>query len=288
MSILFVRRRNLGRGSVKGMSRCMKETGFLVDSYKGWLHNTNVSDGQRLVIRWGATPSIPVSYETLLNPAVAIHRVNNKKTFRLTLQSSGVSCPRTTTTLGDVGFVPFPMVVRPSHHSRGRNLWVVNNLQELVQVTEPLGDEWYASELINKKAEYRVYVVQGRAVTVAEKHPDDPTQVAWNVAQGGEFKVVRWGDWHLPSVRVAIEAMRVAKLDFGGVDVMVDHDGVPYVIEINSAPSLPFLSDGSVSYRQKCMAKAFMYIYDNGKDWIEPTDGEGWRDYIHPAIWSRE
>ena len=178
-----------------------------------------------------------------------------------------------------------PVVVRTATHSRGRNLWLVNTLEELVNVTSTLPD-WYASEYIKKVAEYRVYVVNGRVATVAEKTPDNPGAVAWNVAQGGRFDVVRWGSWPLEVCRVAIEGFRYSGLDFGGVDVMVDEGGRAYLIEINSAPSLPALSDGSVSYRQECMAKSFAYIYEKGNEWIEPSGYSNWRDVIHPAIWS--
>lgn len=181
------------------------------------------------------------------------------------------------------------MVLRPAKHAQGKNLWVVSSLDEAMSVVEskPLvfRDGWYASELIDKVAEYRVYVVSGRVATVAEKTPEDPSAVAWNVAQGGRFDVVRWGQWPMEAVRVALEAFKHSGLDFSGVDVMVDRDGRAYVIELNSAPSLPLLSSGDISYRQKCMAKCFKYIHDNGKEhFSEPEGYDHWSQVIHPAI----
>lgn len=144
---------------------------------------------------------------------------------------------------------------------------------------------WYASEYVRKVAEYRYYVVSGRIVSVAEKTPDNPHAVAWNVAQGGRFDVVRWGEWNMEGARVALEAFKHSGLDFSGVDVMIGPDGRAYVIELNSAPSLPLLSDGSISYRQKCMAKAFQYIMRNGKQHFpEPSRYDHYSDVIHPAI----
>ena len=107
----------------------------------------------------------------------------------------------------------------------------------------------------------------------------DPKALAWNVARGGRFDNVRWNDWPLKAVRVAIEAFNLSDLDFGGVDVMVDGDNNAYVIEINSAPSL------TSPYRQECMAKAFDYILENGKERI-PLIKErgGYTKFIHPAI----
>ena len=73
--------------------------------------------------------------------------------------------------------------------------------------------------------------------------------------------------------------MHYTVLDFGAVDVMVDADGRPYVLEINSAPSQ------TSPYRQECMAKAFDYIVRNGKEPI-PVIAErgGYKRFIHPAL----
>lgn len=129
-----------------------------------------------------------------------------------------------------------------------------------------------------------MYVMSGRVVTVAQKTPDNPDAVAWNVARGGRFDVVSWGNWPLEACRVALEAFKYSGLDFSGVDVMMDADGRAYVIELNSAPSLPLLSDGSISYRQKMMAKGFKYIQENGKDHFDTPSGYAhWSDVIHPA-----
>ena len=184
------------------------------------------------------------------------------------------------------------LVLRPARHAQGRNLFVVNSLDELLNVIHErprtFANGWYASKLIDKVAEYRVYVVSGRVATVARKTPDNPDAVAWNVAQGGRFDVVRWGEWPMQAVEVSLEAFKHSGLDFVGVDVMIDRDGRAYVIEINSAPSLPLLSSCETSYRKLCMAKCFKYIHDNGKQHFDSPEGfEHWSQVIHPAIQSQ-
>lgn len=286
MSILFVRRRNLGRGSIRGIKNVLESLSpnTRVDSWKSW-RTDQPSHPYGLIVRWGCTARVTsTTTNGFLNSTESIHNVNDKKGFRLLLQQQNQNLVPNTVTELPSSEITSSMVVRPDRHAQGRNLWVVNNLEELARVTEPL-ENWYASTLVEKAAEYRVYVVSGRVATVAEKTPADPSQVAWNVAQGGRFDVLRRGAWPLDVCRVAIEAFRHSGLDFGGVDIMVEKDtGIPYVLEINSAPSLPSLSDGSVSYRQTCMAKCFYYIYRNGKDWIEPAGYSNWRDVIHPSV----
>ena len=62
----------------------------------------------------------------------------------------------------------------------------------------------------------------------------------------------------------------------------MDEQGTPYVLEINSAPSLPY------PYRQSCVAKAFDWMLDNREFNLNPFTrqpaGDDWKNYIHPAI----
>ena len=127
-------------------------------------------------------------------------------------------------------------------------------------------------------AEYRVAVVQGRAAWVARKTPGNPEDVAWNVARGGRFDNVRWDEWPLKVVKIAIQAFNLTELDFGGVDVMVDREGECYVLEINSAPSL------TSPYRQRCMAKCFDYMVEHPERISVPEQRGGYRKFIHPAL----
>ena len=280
MTAVIFRRRRLGLTSCRGIVGAMEEraTYARADQPRRWPDDTS------LVIRWGCTARIPVECNRVLNSVDAIHFVNNKSAFRILLDEHGL-CPRTWVHEGEqildirAYYDRFPVVVRPNQHAQGRMLFVCNDADELSEAVRRCGPYWYASELIDKSAEYRVFVAQGRAVWVARKTPGNPGDVAWNVAQGGRFDNVRWGDWPLKVVKNAIEAFNLSGLDFGGVDVIVDADGNPYTIEINSAPSQ------TSPYRQGCVARVFDYIVRNGKGNIPLiTERGGWRKFIHPAL----
>lgn len=253
------------------------------------LNTFQLQDGD-LLVRWGCTTGTSAPMSQQVNKSRAIHQVGDKRGFAQLVHTSHPTLTPDTIVSGGNGYSDWqrPMVLRPATHAQGRNLFVINSMQELLNVVRQrpsvFSGGWYARELIDKVAEYRVYVVQGRVATVARKTPDNPAAVAWNVAQGGRFDVVNWGDWDMEVVRVAIESFNLTDLDFGGVDVMVDQSGRAYLIEINSAPSLPLLSDGRVSYRQKCMAKTFKWMHEHGLERMETQGHEGWRDVIHPAI----
>lgn len=272
MSSVILRRRKLGRTSCREI--CNRSLTGLTTVR----NDKPVPEGVDLVFRWGTTSNVPC--KDVVNTAAAIHEVNDKVGFRLKMDEAEV-CPATFLSPADceLSDCDYPYVVRPKVHSRGRHLYVANTLGELMDAFNKAGDGAYASPLIKKVKEYRVFVVQGRVVCVAEKTPGNPDDVAWNVAKGGRFDNVRWDEWPLKAIRVSVEAFNLSSLDFGGVDVMVDAEGEAYVLEINSAPSL------TSDYRQTCFAKAFDWIVNHGKKRIPLVEEKGgYLKFIHPAV----
>ena len=269
----IIRRRKLGMSSAKGIAQFSK-TGI------GWVRSDKPLSDDDLYIRWGCTANIPC--KNVLNTAAAIHQVNDKAGFRMVLDEHEL-CPKTWTDVGGLHPREFEwgIIFRPATHSRGRNIWLCHSRDEVERLSAVHRD-YYLSEYIDKVKEYRVCVVQGRAVWVAEKTPTDVNDLAWNVANGGRFDNVRWDDWPLKAVKKSIEAFNLSDLDFGGVDIMVDKDGECYVVEINSAPSL------TSPYRQECMAKAFDWIVLKGKKRMTlVAERGGYSKFIHPAVCER-
>lgn len=277
---IILRRRRLGRTSTNGIVSA-SEKGIRV--VRNWRARDRPAVAPSYVFRWGCTSYLdfPNEGSVVVNTADKIRWCNDKKESRLQLQAAGVPVPKTWPSeefeerieRGEFDDVAL-YVSRPGVHAQGQ------------QLSSGAADDiilWaggYVSEFIDKVAEYRVFVCQGRAVWVAQKTPADPDAIAWNVNQGGRFDNVRWGEWKLPIVKAALHAAQVSGIDFCGVDVMEDGEGNPYVLELNSAPSQ------TSPYRQNCVAKAFDYIIDNGKEHFPlPERFEGWRDVIHPAIW---
>lgn len=268
----IIRRRKLGMSSCKGIAQFSKK-GI------GWIRNDKPLPKDDLYIRWGCTSSVPT--KNVLNTAAAIHEVADKRGFRLKLDEHKL-CPPTWGHHVEVedGRFDYPLIVRRATHHQGRFMDKCDDWDQVKAACRKYGEgNYYISEFVDKVAEYRVAVVQGRAVWVAQKTPADPKALAWNVAQGGRFDNVRWDAWPLKAVKVAIEAFNLSSLDFGGVDVMVDKDGNCFVLEINSAPSL------TSPYRQECFAKAFDYIVEHGKERIPLVDEKGgYLKFIHPAL----
>lgn len=280
MTVVMLRRRKLGRTS------CREIAGFANNIAHVVRNDQPMPDGVSMVIRWGTTSNVGV--RSVVNTAEAIHCVGDKAGFRRVLMdewgnAGALGMPLCPETWFDLESIPqpdcFPLVVRPRVHAQGRHVYLVNNRQELIAAIDRCNEGWYASTYIPKVAEYRITFVQGRVSWVAKKTPGNPQDVAWNVARGGRFDNVRWDEWPLKAVRVSREAFLLSGLDFGAVDVMLDAEGNPYVLEINSAPSQ------TSPYRQECMAKCFDYLIVNGKQAINVSDQRGgWKKFIHPAL----
>lgn len=267
MSNYLLRKRGLGKTSCDGIAK-------FAETLKVGRSDRPLVDAE-MVFRWGCTSRIEEDVQ-IINPISAMRLVANKAEFRRILDGEGL-CPKTW--IEEAADVQFPAIVRPPTHAEGRDLWLVNTHEELQRATEQAGPGWYASVYIPKMAEYRVYAAQGRVIGVARKRPEDPAAIAWNAAQGGHFENVKWNAWPLRVVRVALEAFALAKLDFGGVDVIVDQAGVCYVLEINTAPSI------TSEYRQRSFAKTFDWIVRNGRAPIPLVEARGgYRKFIHPAM----
>jgi len=264
--LLIVRRRRLGHSTTAALSGLFTDMGITSVVWRAdrrfpeRLLNASTQDATGpTVLRWGCTASMPPSFTTqvgiTLNNARGIHRVCNKTGFLGTLKE--VMDDQT----GMLSVLTLPVmrnideqwrdstqkwVVRPARHAQGRNLQVVtqDNLYTALTRMNRLGGQSYARPLIQKKAEYRAYVLNGRVVNLARKTPSNPDDVAWNVAQGGRFDNVRWDDWPDAVVDLACRVHRHTGLTMSGIDVMVDEDDTAWFIEANAAPSLPLMKMG--------------------------------------------
>jgi len=276
---IILRRRKLGRTSVREIAR-LSTTGIVGVLNERDPFPNNPPD---FVFRWGCTATLPYREPAVINTAEAIHKVANKASFRKELSNAGlaVDCWLDVAEWVRAGS-PLPVIIRPTNHHQGRNLHLARTREDVLRTCsrDRMPNGYYISRVFDKTKEYRVFVVQGRAVCVARKTPGNPGDIAWNVAQGGRFDNVRWDDWDLGAVRRSIEAFNLSGLHFGGVDIMADDNRNYCVLEINSAPSL------TSPYRQECFAKAFDYIVTRNSDLRIPLSPEigGYTKFIHPAI----
>lgn len=199
-----------------------------------------------IVIRWGWYGSIQTDSNSIVyNKAEAIKAANDKGTCRIILAEKGVDVPKTLLS-NDIRRNPsalgFPIIARPSHHGRGKNLWVCNNEAD-VQTALRKGAAYF-SKIYPKTEEYRVHCALGKVIEVMRKPaPADKSQVAWNRAQNdAPFERVPWAEWKNYICKTALRACKALELDIAGVDIMVQKTdkNLPkaVVCEVNTAPTL--------------------------------------------------
>lgn len=270
---IILRRRKLGKTSCDAISQ-LSGIQVIRNDIEKWPGPSN------WLFRWGCTSQIKDDVLHTVNTADAIHAVNDKWATRFLLGINNIPIPNTWPNIDE--YVHFnekegPVIIRPLNHHQGKHIYLCKDLVEIDKTCKKLG-KYYISEYIEKDREFRIYVISGRVVCVAEKFVENKDQVAWNKALGGSFRNVKWKDWPVQACVDSIKACKVMGLDFGGVDVIMK-EGKHYILEINSAPSL------TSAYRQQCFATAFKAIIDTGQKQLpELGPVKTYKAVIHPAI----
>ncbi|BDA97014.1 hypothetical protein [Pseudomonas phage vB_PaS-HSN4] len=128
----------------------------------------------------------------------------------------------------------------------------------------------FTQGIVGRRTEFRIHVVRGRAIlsqvklrrNVEENTADDSQSIVRNVAGGWVYGVNDAKDRQgaAPAMSAAAEAIQVAGLDCGAVDIVCQHaTGRAFVLEINTAPGLDDGGSALEAYTQ-----AFTKIYEEG------------------------
>lgn len=225
-----------------------------------------------VLVRWGSRREGKADIE--INTATAVGLARDKKESRRQL---GTLSPSTWFRSADV---ILPAVVRPRRHHAGKRFFVCTTRQELDRAITRCGPGWYATKLIDKSAEYRVFILQGRVIRLSEKTAPDDGGVAWNVGVGATATGMARKNWPLNVIKVALKAAQRLSLDWTAVDVIVGTDGTAYVLEANTAPGL---ASGSRALEQ--IAWAFGWVAKNDAPNRLDIDGiTKWQDVLHPSL----
>lgn len=237
------------------------------------MRDTNIPRAARIegtVVRWGSRWNGQA--EKVVNSAEAVSTARDKRLSRAKL---GDLAPATWVRRADV---KLPCVIRPRRHHAASKFFTCRTPDAARSAIARCGIGWYASELVEKAREFRVFVFQGHIVAVSERFPADASQVAWNLAMGGRLVNCKFAAWPIHVLRASIEACAKLDLDFGAVDVAIDaNNGNAVVFEVNTAPGL------RNPYTIERIATCFLYA-DEVDEPLSIPEGDRWKDYIHPAL----
>ena len=115
-------------------------------------------------------------------------------------------------------------------------------------VEQVLPDALLYTRGVTNTGEYRVHIMNGEVILYQKKsrRVDEDGEVVTPVGEEADVRnlesnwVYRTGNLRrLERVEdLAIKAIEAMGLDFGAVDIVMDTEGVPYVLEVNTAPGL--------------------------------------------------
>lgn len=197
---------------------------------------------------------IPYTGSTPLGHALALDKIITKQLLRDAAIPTPAYCVMRT---GDeeCGDLRFPVVVKPRHESTSFGLQLVDDRSRLGAAVREIASRYEQDALVE---EY----IEGREVCVALLGNGDDIRALPIVEQdftGRAVRMVTWedkvhGDLSEPRkicparippalaveiTRLAVETFRICRCrDYARVDVRIDRDGRPFILEINSMASL--------------------------------------------------
>lgn len=206
------------------------ETGPRVAAYLG-LDCGHSAPPERFdyLIRWGSTRRVDyIPSEFTLNKRSGLVKSTNKYKSLKVMEEAGVPVPKFSRDWRDL---EFPLLGRNESHMEGRDI----NL--ILQPADLTGTADFYTQYVQKAKEYRVHVFKGEIFKISEKQRRDTepeyNPVCWNYGTGWRFV---HADEKPLGLQQALPAVTAHELDFGAVDVIIDPDGRPFILEVNSAP----------------------------------------------------
>ena len=181
----------------------------------------------------------------LYNSIDSIMKCDDKMLTHISLSNSGVNMPTTiSSTLcytdnGNRDYlkiivekIGLPMIVKEVYGSLGRQVYLANNHEELLEIENKLihiphiFQEFVAS---SKGKDYRIIVIGGKVVAYMKR--ENPNSYLSNLATGGTASKTQLPEDYL---KVAEKCASILGLDYCGVDILEGPNGEPIVSEVNS------------------------------------------------------
>ncbi len=125
----------------------------------------------------------------------------------------------------------FPLVLKHRHGSFGDQVFLAQNEEEAKTIIKANGTfKLMAQQYITKEfgLDYRVNVIGEEVIATARRV--NKADFRSNINQGGSFTIVD----DAPFTKIALAAKRAVGAHFAGVDIVLDENNTPYVIEVNS------------------------------------------------------
>lgn len=227
-----------------------------------------LKDKSNKIINWG---NHIFSDDSLLalNPPKSVALASNKSMTRKILQNAKIAVPATWYWVGN-GQVYFPCIGRPRNHTKGKEFYVLNDLEDFKKLIEKQNvSDWYFSEIFEKTHEYRVYVAHGKILLIHEK-PLTLGELRANYSVNHDsWRVLKWSEFNEKVCTESIKAVEELGLDYGAVDMMYNAENESMAIaEINTSPQI------TSPYTSKKFAEYFSWVIRHNFPPHFPIDGK--------------
>ena len=201
---------------------------------------------QQVILRLDFLHALELSGVKVYNSAKAIERTVDKAMTSFLLHQQGIASPNTWVCESRAQALAIveqeiqtkqKIVIKPLFGSQGKGVRILDASTPFpVPMQEHVDGVYYVQQFIessqnNRWHDTRVYVINNKAVAAMKRFGQ-----TWvnNVANGGRCEAIA------PTgeiVELALQAAKILKMDYCGVDVITDAKGQHYVLEVNSIPA---------------------------------------------------
>lgn len=134
-----------------------------------------------------------------------------------------------------LGFGPY--IIKPARGEKGRGIQIAETYKDIISITNSHPIDWLVQPYIANEGDYRVmtygYEVRGALLRKAAEG-----SIVNNTSQGGASEFVEPAALPVGIVSVSVAAARAVEHAIAGVDVVVDAQGVPRVLEVNQGSQI--------------------------------------------------
>lgn len=135
-----------------------------------------------------------------------------------------------------------PVLGRRTSHQGGEDAIMCMQNLDIADARE--NGSQYFIQYIRKSAEYRIHVMNGVVHMASKKlaprggDGNNMSRIIWSGTNGWRFENSRLNQVPQDVKDISVAAVEAVGLHFGAVDVIIGEDNVPYVLEVNTGPSL--------------------------------------------------
>lgn len=153
--------------------------------------------------------------------------------------------------------IGLPLVAKQLSSQKGRGVLLLRESQDFARLEREFPqEEFLFQKYFESDKEYRILVLENEIGSFEEKLRVSKDEFRHNVALGAKEKFIDINKIPQDLKKMAITACQALNIQIGGVDVLIDKDGRPWLLEVNRGPGLTY--DPKISPELESLAKYFV------------------------------